>query len=139
MQLPFSGPDSYTWGSCADRESHSADLITLCPRPKEDPFSNFAAEKTIGILFKCGLDRFMKPSAIHGVVGYEDTTVFKITYWITGIVASLIPISSILVLYAVHSIKARLGVIAAFNVLLSVCLIGFTNAKRAEIFAVTAA
>lgn len=34
---------------------------------------------------------------------------------------------------------ARLVLIAAFNVLLSVCLIGFTNAKRSEVFAITVA
>ncbi|PVH93718.1 hypothetical protein DM02DRAFT_721607 [Periconia macrospinosa] len=133
------GSDARIWGSAAQKTHHSPDLITLRPRPKEDPFSNFAAEKTIDFLFKCGLDRFMKPSPIHGVIGYEDTSIFKMTYWITSIVASLVPVLSIVVLYVVHSMKARLGIIACFSVLCSICLIGFTNAKRSEIFAVTAA
>ena len=81
----------------------------------------------------------MKPNHTHGVIGYEDTTVFKITYWITSIVASLIPILSIVILYKVKSMKARLGIIAGFNVLISMCLSGLTNAKRSEIFAITAA
>ncbi|CAI6333416.1 unnamed protein product [Periconia digitata] len=139
LKLTLCGPDATIWGSSLGKTNYSPDLITLCPRRKEDPFSNFAADKTIHFLFKCGLHRFMKPSPIHGVVGYEDTLIFKITYWITSIVASMIPILSIVVLYTVHSLKARLGIIAGFNVLLSICLIGFTNAKRSEIFAVTAA
>jgi hypothetical protein len=81
----------------------------------------------------------MKPSRIHGVVAYKDNTIYKITYWITNIVASLIPIASIAVLYRVQAMSARLAIIAAFNVLVSVCLMGFANAKRAEVFAVTAA
>jgi hypothetical protein len=51
----------------------------------------------------------------------------------------LIPIASIVVLYQVQSMSARLGIIAAFNVLVAVCLMGFANAKRAEVFAISAA
>lgn len=81
----------------------------------------------------------MKPSPIHGVIGYEDSTIYYITYWITSILASLIPIASIVLLYCVNSMRARLGIIAAFNVLVSICLMGLTNAKRVEVFAITAA
>lgn len=133
------GGDARTWGTYPERTNFSPDLITLCPRAKEDPFSNLAVEKTIDYLFQCGCHRFMKPNRTHGVIGYEDTTVFKITYWITSIVASLIPILSIVILYKVNSMKARLGIIAGFNVLISICLSGLTNAKRSEIFAITAA
>jgi hypothetical protein len=133
------GDDGKVWGSYDDRKSHKPDLITLCPRRNEDPFSMWAADNTILNLFRCGCARFMKPSRVHGVVGYEDSTIYRITYWITSILASLIPIASIVVLYCVHSMPARLGVIAVFNVLVSVCLIGLANAKRAEVFAITAA
>lgn len=81
----------------------------------------------------------MKPSKIHGSIGYEDSTIYRITYWFTSILASLIPIASIAVLYQVQSMSARLGIIAAFNVSLSICLMGLANAKRAEVFAITAA
>jgi hypothetical protein len=81
----------------------------------------------------------MKPSPVHGVVGYEETIIYRITYWITSILASLILILSIVVLYLVHSTPARLGTIAAFNILVSVCLMALTNAKRTEVFAITAA
>lgn len=57
----------------------------------------------------------------------------------TSILASVIPIASIAVLYYVQSMPARFAIIAAFNILVSVCLSGFTNAKRSEVFAVTAA
>jgi hypothetical protein len=137
--LVLSGNDAEVWGSMEDRKSYQPDLVALCPRATKDPFSRWAAESTILNLFRCGCARFMKPSRVHGVVGYEDSTIYRITYWITSILASLIPIVSISVLYCVHSMPARLAIIAAFNVLVSVCLMGFANAKRAEVFAVTAA
>jgi len=137
MGIPFSGPDGNAWGTPSARKQHSPDLITLCPRVKEDPFSAWVVEKAITKLFCCL--RFKKPSSKHGVIGYEDATVLKITYCITTVLASLILIASITVLYCIHSMPARLVVISAFNILLSVCLIAFTNAKRAEVFAITAA
>jgi hypothetical protein len=137
--LALCGEDATIWGSVLDRKSHKPDLVALRPRAKKDAFSEWAAENTIFNLFKCGCVRFMKPSRVHGTVGYEDTTIYRITYWITSILASLIPIASIVVLYFVDSMPARLGIIAMFNVLVSVCLMAFANAKRAEVFAVTAA
>ncbi|KAH7379487.1 hypothetical protein BKA66DRAFT_587563 [Pyrenochaeta sp. MPI-SDFR-AT-0127] len=137
--LALLGDDATIWGSKHDRTSNRPDLVVLKPRAKKDAFSVWAAESTIFNLFKCGCSRFMKPSQIHGTVGYEDSTVYRVTYWFTSILASLIPIASIVVLYRVQSMPARLGIIAAFNVLVSICLMGLANAKRAEVFAVTAA
>ncbi|KAF3000788.1 hypothetical protein E8E13_005629 [Curvularia kusanoi] len=110
--LALNGEDATIWGSVLDRKSHQPDLVALRPRAKKDAFSMWAAENTIFNLFKCGCARFMKPSRVH---------------------------ASIVVLYCVNSMPARLGIIAMFNVLVSVCLMGFANAKRAEVFAVTAA
>lgn len=135
----LTGDDARIWGSVLDRDSQNPDLITLCPREKKDAFSAWAAESTIINLLRCGCARFMKPSRVHGVVGYQDGTIYRVTYWFTSILASLIPIASIAVLYRVQSMSARLGIIAGFNVLVSICLMALTGAKRAEVFAITAA
>ncbi|EUC43052.1 hypothetical protein COCMIDRAFT_101848 [Bipolaris oryzae ATCC 44560] len=137
--MALTGDDATIWGSAKYRDTQKPDLITLCPREKKDAFSAWAAESTIINLFRCGCTRFMKPSRVHGVVGYEDSTIYRVTYWITSIIASLIPIASIVVLYCVHSMPARLGIIAGFNVLVSICLMALTGARRADIFAITAA
>ncbi|KAH3997553.1 hypothetical protein HBI70_073480 [Parastagonospora nodorum] len=137
--LALTGDDAGAWGSVEHRKSHQPDLVALCPRTEMDPFSKWAADSTILNLFKCGCARLIKPSRIHGVVGYEDSTIYRITYWITSVLASLLPIASIAVLYCVHSMPMRLVVIAVFNMLVTLCLVGFTNARRAEVFAVTAA
>src|SRR5690242_16529593 len=115
----LNGIDSLIWGHKSQEGSHKQDLVTLCPRPKKDAFSMWAAKSTISSIFKCSCHKVMKPSKVHGVIGYEDTTIYRVTYWFTSILASLIPIASIAILYRVQSMPARLGVIAAFNILVS--------------------
>ncbi|KAF2475391.1 uncharacterized protein BDR25DRAFT_340161 [Lindgomyces ingoldianus] len=137
--LALIGDDATTWGSVTNPKGYSTDLVALRPRQNEDSFSNWVSRSAVITLFRCGCARFKKASRVHGDVGFEDSTIFRITSWFTSIVASLIPIASILVLYTVHSMKARLGIIAGFNLLISTCLSTLTNAKRSEIFAVTAA
>lgn len=141
MDLCLLGPDATIWGSLSRPQSHSLDLVTLCPRKKEDPFSNWVVDNAIEKLFRYGCACFLRPSRanMRGIIGYEDGKIMQITYWLTSVIASLLPIGSIVILYKVHSMAARLGIIAAFNVLVSLCLSAFTNAKRAEVFAITAA
>jgi hypothetical protein len=138
-ECALEGPDSTIWGSAVERKSHKPDLVALRPRAQEDPFSKWAAENTIFNLFKCGCARFLKRSRKHGAISYKDSTIYRITYWITVILAALIPIASIAVLNEIQAMPARLGTIAAFNVLISICLIAFADAKRDQVFAINAA
>jgi hypothetical protein len=133
------GRDAGLWGFASDRDSHKPDLVALQPRTERDAFSMWAARKAVGRLFTYCFARFVKPSRTHGLVGIEDTVVYRVTYGITSILASMIPIVSIIALYYVDSVPARLATIAAFNLLISICLMGLASAKRAEIFAITAA
>lgn len=141
MDLALLGPDANIWGSLTARQSYSRDLTSLCPRQKEDPFSSWVATNAVSMLKKRGWNRMLRSSRAYarGIVAYEDARIFQITYWITSVVASLLPISSILILYRVQSTSARLGIVVLFNVLVSLCLNAFTSAKRAEVFAITAA
>lgn len=138
-ELVLEGPDSTIWGSLKDPKGYKPDLVALRPRAKEDPFSRWAADNTIFKLFTCGCDRFLNPSRKHGVVTYKDSTIYKTTYRITVVLAALIPIASIAVLNEVQPMSWRLGIIATFNILISVCLIGFADAKRDQVFAINAA
>jgi hypothetical protein len=134
----LTGGDSGTWGSRKDPSNHPPDLIGMHPRKTEDDFSRFISENAIH-LFKCGLGRLTKGDRNLGRKVYYDSKVLKVTSWITCILASLLPIASILVLVSLESLKTKLWVIAAFNILTSVCLRTLTEAKRSEVFAVTAA
>ena len=137
--LALVGDDATTWGSLGNPNGYSPDLVALRPRHNEDLFSGWVAKNAATNFFFSCCTKLRKPSPVHGVVGFEDSTIFRVTAWITSILASLLLIASIVVLYVVHPMKARLGIIASFNLLVSTCLSTFTKAKRAEVFAITTA
>lgn len=136
--LALIGKDNDIWGSMQDPESFRHDLVTLKARRQDDAFSKLVSENVVH-LFRCGLARFKAFSKTHGTTGYNDSSVKRITRWVSNVIASLVPILSIVILHSVSSTKARLGIIAGFNFLISACLSAFTNAKRSEVFAVAAA
>ncbi|OCK94898.1 uncharacterized protein K441DRAFT_559211 [Cenococcum geophilum 1.58] len=137
--LALIGDDAMTWGSTRYPNSHCPDLVTIRPRNVEDTFSKWITEKIVPVFFRFGFGRLNRVPTVHGDIGYNDDSLLRITFWITTVVASLLPVASISILYCVHSILARLAIIAAFNVVVSVCLTGFTAAKRMDVFAVAAA
>lgn len=137
--LIMTGPDADIWGSVAESKPHVPDLVALQARHNEDPFSKWVTGTGMKIFFRCGGHRWRKPSPVDGRVVYSDSKLLRITYWVTSILASLLPVSSIIILYCARSILARLAIIAGFNIIVSLCLLGFTNAKRSEVFAITAA
>jgi hypothetical protein len=137
------GDDRETWGSVIDEKAKD-DLVGLKVRHKEDSFSRWVADNAI-VLFKCGWARFKKPKKATGDVGYYQSSVLRITFWITSMIASLIPIASIVVLISLSekpmtkAQRGQVGTIAAFNMLISACLTILTDAKRTDVFSVNAA
>lgn len=140
----LTGHDSEVWGSAIARDEASIDLVSLQAREKTDVFSKWVAENAVKLL-ECGWGRFKKPDKRTGTVGYYDSSVLKITFALTSILASLLPIASITVLVALsprpmdRALRTQIGSVAAFNVFISLCLTIFTDAKRTDVFAVTAA
>ncbi|KAI9666325.1 MAG: hypothetical protein M1821_004260 [Bathelium mastoideum] len=137
--LALFGHDSTVWGSDSDLRDYSPDLVALVRRRSEDIFSKWFTEKAIVQFFRCGLHRLGKPKAVHGLPSLHDSTLFGVTYLITSVIASLLPIASISILYVVQSMRARLVIIAAFNLVVALSLTAFTTAKRSDVFAVVAA
>lgn len=137
--LALTGRDSDIWGSMADPESHADDLIALLPRHEEDFFSRFVTEKaSTKMLEVCSFLKNRRLGKERGLESLEDDTMLRWTRHGTSILASVLPILSIIILYYVHSLEVRLGIIAVFNIVLSFCLTVFTTAKKTEIFAVVA-
>jgi hypothetical protein len=134
---PFLDPDVNMYRFDA-KTRPSFDLVALCPRQRDDSFSAWFMKSALNIFFRCCGHR-MKPSEIHGKPGFKEKTILRITYWITTIVASILPSTSVIVLYIIKSTWGRIGTLVGFNLAVSVCLILFTSAKRAEVFAVTVA
>jgi hypothetical protein len=58
---------------------------------------------------------------------------------ITVMISSVIPVLSVLILYLVKSILARIGIMIGFTGLFAGTLAAVTSANRVEIFAATSA
>ncbi|KAF2493057.1 hypothetical protein BU16DRAFT_551692 [Lophium mytilinum] len=70
---------------------------------------------------------------------YQERHVIWAVAIISTFIASVLLVGAIAGLYAVRSSKARLGMIGAFTALFALSVILLTNARRAEVFAATAA
>lgn len=139
--LALTGRDSGTWGSMKEPESHAKDLVALLSRHDEDSFSKWVTERASLKLFKLPpcWRRAWTSQKTQDLDCLEDRILLRWTHHLTSILASALPILSIAILYRVRSLEIRLGIIAIFNLILSLCLTIFTTAKRTDIFAVTAA
>jgi len=129
------------WGSIKHLGITGAnDLVGLREHAELDSFSKFLEQKVSQWFHRQVVYRFSKSVREQNTLTkYKYKTLLRSTALTTTIMACLLPVLSISVLYSIKSTKARLGAIAGFNILLSVCLDIFTTARRVEIFGVTAA
>jgi hypothetical protein len=129
------------WGSVDKRKGAQPDLVTSRPRPRKDKVTIWATKQAAYLILRIRYGISGALSRTHGAIGYDEhfETVYRIIYMFMVIIASLIPIASIAILYYVRSMEARLAIIAAFDVLVSVCLMSLAEARWVEVFAITAA
>ncbi|KAK8167590.1 hypothetical protein BC567DRAFT_164935 [Phyllosticta citribraziliensis] len=132
---PFSGADSEIWGSIESPKGHANDIITPYPYRQKDMFSKLVKKK----FFDFGFDRVWRSCKIGDLEFWDEKVIDRMTSMVSTALASILPIISIIILYYVESMEAKFGIMAVFNILISVCLGLLTHAKRSEIFAVTAA
>jgi hypothetical protein len=139
MALPLTGRDRYTYGSFLNLDSYCKDsLVTLRARARTDAFSSKLSEHAITVMdfFKRVFTKRRNDPSVNQVTeGYHDTTVSKVTSWLTSVIASAIPVFSIIALVNIPTLKRRLAAIAGFNV----CLVFFTEVRRIDVFSITAA
>jgi hypothetical protein len=134
------GEDRHVWGSSDEPDVHAPDLIVLKARAAEDQFSKLVMGKLVVWAHGFFRSRAKRLSDLEsGQVVYEDDTLLRVTMSVTTIVASLLPVVSIVVLYYVYDVGGRLALIALFTLAFSLCLRGFSNAKTGEVFAATTA
>ena len=134
------GRDSDIWGSTSNPKSHAPDLFTFMPRHDADPFSEWVAHRFIVWFHNCIGYRFHNicdPDT--GIVYYDDENLLQLTSIVTTISASLIPIISMIALYCVKTMSARLGLVTVFMILFAVGPTCFASARRIDVFVATAA
>lgn len=133
------GSDPGVWGSTDRPHSHANDLISLLGRHEESSFSKWVAERASQTFFRVGWPLAKCSWKEPHLQGFEDADLLRWSQRTTNIIASMLPICSIIVLNFVPSTAAKLTVVAVFNVLLSLCLSFFTKARSVDLFAVTSA
>ena len=135
------GSDADTWGDPSLPNQRGIDLLVLRPRPAEDMFTNFFADTCMRYIYQKIWCPFML-ACFHKkceVAIIRDTTLLRFTSLCTTAMASLLPVASIAVLYAVHAMTSRLFLVAGFTLLFSVAVSILTTATKSEVFAATAA
>jgi ABC-type transport system involved in cytochrome bd biosynthesis fused ATPase/permease subunit len=68
-----------------------------------------------------------------GVANGRDRSVFALI-----LIAAMMLVAGMLMLAGLDGVGERMGMVAAFNVVVSVCLMVFTGAKRKDVFLVVA-
>jgi hypothetical protein len=114
------------------KEPKAPDLVVLRGRNDTHAFSRKIGTRAIHWIRNHGGKRW-KEVTVHG------DTIAQIAFWVTSSIASILPVMSIIILANTNSLHGRLAIIAASNVLTSVSLLYFTDARRIDVFAITAA
>ncbi|KAH8798137.1 hypothetical protein F5882DRAFT_395221 [Hyaloscypha sp. PMI_1271] len=135
--FPLRGPDQEAW----NKESET-DLLAIRRRSHEDPFSSWFIDTVIPKFHRVFGSRIKKPipeAPLSEIAHYPEKALLTAVNILGTLIASLLPISSIIILYFITNTVVQLGVAVAFTATFSICLILLTQAKRIEIFAATSA
>ncbi|KAH7386404.1 hypothetical protein BKA64DRAFT_142913 [Cadophora sp. MPI-SDFR-AT-0126] len=135
--FPLLGLDRDAWDSKTE-----SDLIAIKPRAAPDIFSKWFSESFIPRYHQVFGERFRKelPGDIgSGIYHYRESSLESGLSILATVVASLLPISSVVALYLIQPNGLRLGMIAIFSACFSLALAIMTSARRIEVFAATAA
>ncbi|KIM92788.1 hypothetical protein OIDMADRAFT_139048 [Oidiodendron maius Zn] len=134
--FPLIGSDHTVW-----KDTPPRDLLALSICPSSDPFTRWAINS-----FMPGYHRFIghhfrkpHPGSQSEYIEYNSRKIARAASLISTILAAVMLIAPVVILYEISSMRARLGIIAGFTVVFSLCMAGLTNAKRGDIFAATAA
>jgi len=130
--FPLMGPDR-KW-------VFASDLLAIRRRADSDPFSKWVSEKLLPCYHRrLGKYLHQKSPDKYNEVKYKDSGVLKAASMLATTLAALLIVAPVVALYELSSMEARLGLMACFTVLFSLCITSLTNVKRSDIFAATAA
>ncbi|KAK9769780.1 putative DUF6594 domain-containing protein [Seiridium cardinale] len=137
--FPLIGPDRSSW--CLRYEK---DLVAIKARPLPDIFSRWLNFDMLPRWHQLFGGKLKKPTDVEAGVGlgiyeYDDTVLAATARIFTTVVASMLPLCSIIVQYFVRGDILRLGLIVVASALFALALALMTNARMIEIFAATSA
>ncbi|KAL9120490.1 MAG: hypothetical protein Q9187_002954 [Circinaria calcarea] len=138
------GGDFFLRGREAEIWENEKDLIALSDRQaKKDSITRFISDTVIPWYHHRWGHRFKNTATSgedwNGLWHYEEASFVAVANAISTILSSLLPTTSILVLYFVKSSTARVAVTMLFTTLFSLTLATVARAKKTEAFAATTA
>ncbi|RHZ62599.1 hypothetical protein CDV55_101380 [Aspergillus turcosus] len=123
-----------------DQWNDEKDLIALCGRYENvDHLTRWLFRVAIPWFDRLFGERIKPNDPETGTVYYDDGQIIRGTRIVSTVFSSVFPASSMLVLYVLNSMAARLVVIIVYNVLFSMLVGLMTRARRVEIFAASVA
>jgi hypothetical protein len=132
--LALIGADRNVWGTTEKPSDHASDLIVLKSRQSQDKFSEWVTNRIVWF-HQCIGYRFKKSSDLEsGVVSYKEDYFLRAASFICIVIASILPVISIVALSYVQGLGLRLGMITVFTLLFSFCLKAFTTARGVDCF-----
>ena len=131
----LSGPDAKVYGTPGSR---AFDLAVIQARPDAGPFMNWALGGFTTFVHRRIVERFKRlklkePSPVYEQFAYEGS-LFRCAQMVSASIPSLLLCMTIAILYSVSSTSKRVGLVACFCVLYSICLGVFTRAQGSESF-----
>ncbi|PMD33863.1 hypothetical protein L207DRAFT_498390 [Hyaloscypha variabilis F] len=132
--FPLRGIDRKAWDPIYDH-----DFIAIQRRTSVDPFSRWFINIIIPKFHSLIGHRITTPLPRTEITNYKESILLKILDVLRTVLACLLPVSCIVVLYFVTSMRARLGILIGFTAIFSLCLSLVTGATRIEVFAATSA
>ena len=115
---------------------NSRDTISLTREQNREAFSRFLMNKLSWVLLSGEARQEMRQT---GYTTFSDNRVRRITRVVAVVLASILPVLSIVVLYYVHPTNIRIGLIIVISTLFSAVVALVSDARNAEIMAATAA
>jgi len=138
------GDDSETWGGKSyddapkeEKRKFRKDLAVLKPKVEDSDFFTKFLVSTIIPVYQLAIGKKLMNG--KSLKEYSDGAIIKITNNVATLFACVLPTVAIIILYSIHSMATRLGVIAALTAGFSIALMIVTQATRVEIFTATAA
>jgi hypothetical protein len=133
--FPLIGLDSDVWEGCPAPE-----LLAINPCKGDDPFAALFLNRAMKWWHNWVGYRVKRPADEESqYFVYNDKDTLRIANIVVSVISSALLVGSIMTLYFVNNMLARLGIIAALTQLFSLTLVLVTNARKVEMFAATAA
>ncbi|KAI8627655.1 hypothetical protein F5Y19DRAFT_440707, partial [Xylariaceae sp. FL1651] len=135
--FPLIGPDRHSYA-----EIHHKDLVAIKARPIPDMFSRWFNFNLFPRWHRLLGGKFKDPMDIEigqGINEYDDKLLAMAVRIIVTVVASLLPVCSVIVQYFVRDHLLRLGLIVVASAFFALALAVMTNSRMVEVFAATSA